>query len=346
MGTSPLRTEARPIEGYDVVGDVHGHHDVLVRLLARMGYDESHGVWRHPTRKAVFLGDLIDRGAHQVETIRLVQRMVAVGEAQIVLGNHEYNAVAYATEWPDRPGSYARPHDEKNRRQHHRFLEETEFGSDLHRELVEWFCTIPLWLELELNGQRLRVVHACWNDGEMEVLRGALDRGLTLNESAVLATSTRGSREYEALELVLKGPEIDMGGRVYLDKGQHERRRARLRWWNAKARTLRDAALVPWNVTAPDGGAFAPLPDDPIDLKHTYVSDVPVVVGHYWEKPPARLWSPKVACVDYSVAADGALAAYRWSAERDPSLDNIVMVPTAEAESTDEPGEAGGPDTD
>jgi len=76
-----------------------------------------------------------------------------------------------------------------------------------------------------------------------------------------------------------------------------------------------------------------------------YVSDVPVVVGHYWERPPAKLWSPKVACVDYSVAARGALAADRWSGENDLSIENVVMVPTTEAESTDEPGEPGGPET-
>ena len=48
--------------GFDVIGDVHGHADRVRGLLARMGYAERHGVWAHPRRTAVFVGDLIDRG--------------------------------------------------------------------------------------------------------------------------------------------------------------------------------------------------------------------------------------------------------------------------------------------
>ncbi len=55
---------------FDVIGDVHGHADRLRRLLASMGYAERHGVWSHPDRTAVFLGDLIDRGPGQLDTLR------------------------------------------------------------------------------------------------------------------------------------------------------------------------------------------------------------------------------------------------------------------------------------
>ncbi len=46
---------------YDIIGDVHGHADVLVALLRKLGYRERAGAWRHPERTAVFLGDFIDR---------------------------------------------------------------------------------------------------------------------------------------------------------------------------------------------------------------------------------------------------------------------------------------------
>jgi hypothetical protein len=122
--------------GFDVIGDVHGHADRLQRLLARMGYAERHGVWVHPDRTAVFLGDLIDRGPGQLETLRLVRAMVEAGSAQIVLGNHEFNAVAYATVDPVR-FDYCRPHSDKNNGQHEAFLSDVPFGSPLHRSIID-----------------------------------------------------------------------------------------------------------------------------------------------------------------------------------------------------------------
>ena len=51
-----------------------------------------------------------------------MKAMVDTGSAQIVMGNHEFNAVAYATEHPAGSGQYLRPHNEKNNFQHQSFL--------------------------------------------------------------------------------------------------------------------------------------------------------------------------------------------------------------------------------
>ena len=80
---------------YDVIGDVHGHADRLTGLLRTMGYAETNGAWRCTGRQAIFIGDLIDRGTQQLETIDIARRMVDAGSAQITLGNHEFNAIAY-----------------------------------------------------------------------------------------------------------------------------------------------------------------------------------------------------------------------------------------------------------
>lgn len=61
--------------GLDVVGDVHGEYDALVRLLTKMGYARRDGAWRHPERQAVFVGDLIDRGDEQAKVVTLVREM-------------------------------------------------------------------------------------------------------------------------------------------------------------------------------------------------------------------------------------------------------------------------------
>ena len=77
---------------FDIIGDVHGCGDELVELLGTLGYapDADSPVWRHPAgRKAVFLGDLVDRGPRVPDVLRLVMAMVAGGTALAVPGNHD-----------------------------------------------------------------------------------------------------------------------------------------------------------------------------------------------------------------------------------------------------------------
>ena len=79
---------------YDVIGDVHGHADRLEALLQKMGYSHRAGAWRHPERTAIYVGDLIDRGPHQVRTLEMVRAMIDAGSARATMGNHEFNAIA------------------------------------------------------------------------------------------------------------------------------------------------------------------------------------------------------------------------------------------------------------
>lgn len=76
---------------FDIIGDVHGCYDELLELLASLGYQpDAVTSRRHPDgRKAVFVGDLVDRGPRVVETVSLVQRMVASGQALCAPGNHD-----------------------------------------------------------------------------------------------------------------------------------------------------------------------------------------------------------------------------------------------------------------
>ena len=89
---------------FDIIGDVHGCFDELVALLERLGYritpasaDHSNGndyVVAHPEgRKAVFVGDLVDRGPGVVNVLKLVMSMVAGDTALCVAGNHESKLV-------------------------------------------------------------------------------------------------------------------------------------------------------------------------------------------------------------------------------------------------------------
>jgi hypothetical protein len=84
---------------FDIIGDVHGCADELLELLVRLGYrpagtlavlGRDTPLYGHPEgRKAVFLGDLVDRGPRILDTVRIVQVMVSQGTALCVPGNHD-----------------------------------------------------------------------------------------------------------------------------------------------------------------------------------------------------------------------------------------------------------------
>ncbi len=92
----PLWTNRKDEVGpFDIIGDVHGCFDELVELLKKLGYEISNQqdggtIVKHPQdRKAVFVGDYVDRGPKIVEVLRLVMEMQKVGMAICVPGNHD-----------------------------------------------------------------------------------------------------------------------------------------------------------------------------------------------------------------------------------------------------------------
>lgn len=81
---------------FDIVGDVHGCVDELVDLLAKLGYEvgPERVSARHPEgRRAIFVGDLVDRGPDTPGVLRLVMGMVREGSALCAPGNHEARLV-------------------------------------------------------------------------------------------------------------------------------------------------------------------------------------------------------------------------------------------------------------
>jgi protein phosphatase len=77
---------------FDIIGDVHGCCRELCDLLKKLGYDvdEENFSASHPEgRKAIFLGDLCDRGPQNVEVLTLVMNMVSAETAYCIAGNHD-----------------------------------------------------------------------------------------------------------------------------------------------------------------------------------------------------------------------------------------------------------------
>jgi len=74
---------------FDIIGDIHGCFDELTMLLDKLGYRNRSNYYTHPAgRKAVFPGDLTDRGPRSMDSFRLVKAMVDSGNALYIPGNH------------------------------------------------------------------------------------------------------------------------------------------------------------------------------------------------------------------------------------------------------------------
>lgn len=91
----PMWTNRRNEHGpFDIIGDVHGCFDELQDLMTTLGYSvqrngEGFHVGVPESRKAIFLGDLVDRGPIIPDVLRLVMSMVEAGTAMCVPGNHD-----------------------------------------------------------------------------------------------------------------------------------------------------------------------------------------------------------------------------------------------------------------
>ncbi len=303
---------------YDLIGDIHGHADELIQLLHALGYQEVQGVYKHAERKVIFLGDFIDRGPQIRQVLDIVRPMVEGGYALAVMGNHEFNALAFHTEHVQRKEAYLRRRDNKNIRQHSQTILQL---TDKHlASSIEWFGTLPMWLNLD----GLRVVHACWDDKAMATIRAARPNDDVITSDFLHAACDPENGLFDAVEIILKGKEAELPpGKSFVDKEGHIRTATRTRWYmSPHDQTYRTYALTD------KIDCDAPLEQQVIDAAAPYPFDAkPVFVGHYWMSgSQPQLLAQNVACVDYSVAKSGFLCAYRWHGEQQLSNGNFFWV--------------------
>ena len=307
------------MSGYDIIGDIHGNGAKLTALLKSLDYHlDAGGSHRHPEgRTAVFAGDLIDRGEEHREVLDTVKAMVDAGSALIVMGNHEFNAVCYATAHPDLEGLHLREHNQKNEEQHESFLR--AFPDDERVEWIEWFKGLPLWLDLD----GVRVVHACWHQESIDLLANVLGGNTLRNLGQWVEASDKDTKIGQAIEIILKNPEIEVTvyGLPKFFTGKTLRSEARVRWWAPEVNSIADLIDMPEGTKQENGEPYPSILDTPFrgdETSFSYLGAEPVVYGHHWRSwgPKEHLdWTPKTACVDFSAGKDGPLVAYRWSGE-------------------------------
>ena len=302
---------------FDLIGDIHGQSDKLKELLSRLGYRPQSGSWRHAEgRRVVFLGDYIDRGPGVREALQIVRGMAEAGDALAIMGNHEYNAICYATS--DGAGGWLRDHGDKNTNQLAETLAQFADREAEWAQWLGWFKQLPL--ALDLGG--IRAVHACWDARRFKLVNG---RKLT-DEAFLRVAAKKRTPEHRAVENLLKGPELSLPeGCFVMDKGGVPRRSIRVRWWALEeTMTIGELAMPPGSLVdgrSPEAWRIRNLPGYDSGEK-------PVFFGHYWLAPDAAKapLAVNVACLDFSAASGGPLVAYRWEGEKELRESGFISV--------------------
>ncbi|MAD45213.1 MAG: serine/threonine protein phosphatase [Oceanospirillaceae bacterium] len=299
-------------QGYDLIGDIHGCGNTLIELLEQLGYSKRNGIYQHPKRKVVFLGDIVDRGPHIRLACHIVRDMVDAGHADIVMGNHEYNLVTYLSEAP--PGMrqpFLRPHTARNNFIVEQSIKQFEDHPHEFNEFLDWFIDLPLFLEYE----HFRVVHACWDQAMVdEYLRRYGNNHIT-REMLPESVNT-DSFLYKFLDRSLRGTSLKLpDGRSMTAKDGMVRQFFRTKFWAQDPQKYSDVVFQP-----------DPLPED---IEHGILSadekeqllfygpqEKPLFIGHYWMQGIPAPIVPNIACLDYSAVKYGRLVAYRMDTER------------------------------
>jgi len=302
--------------GYDIIGDIHGHADELIQLLDRLGYNLEEDVYTHPSRQAIFLGDFIDKGPKQKEVLKVVMPMVKQGSALAVMGNHEFNALAFHTPHPHQPGQWLRERKDNNIKQHIAFLQEflgKEDPADPYSlpNVLAFFKTLPIWLETD----HLRIVHACWSEEYIAKLTPLLAEDRTLDDAFLLEATTKETLPYEGIETLLKGVEYTLSEDLaIIDNYGKERTEVRIKWWLNQGDTVEHVALSIGGSGLSENVKNHHVPTEA--FPGYAENQKPLFIGHYWLTVPPKRLAHNVACLDYSVANNGHLVAYRWDGEQ------------------------------
>jgi hypothetical protein len=317
-----------PVEGYDLIGDVHGCAMTLERLLQKLGYRKHQGVYENSKRRVIFVGDIIDRGPRIREALALVYSMVQKGSAHMVLGNHEFNAITYCTKMPFLAlgkTDYLRAHTPNHTRQISETLEQFSNYAAEWQEYVQWFRSLPLFMEFGNNnaGNAFRVVHACWDHELIDIHKERFGNG-HFDAQFVIETAQKNSLAARIKQRLTSGVDMPLPlGVSVLSSDGYERNSFRTKFWEHNAQTYGELLFQP-----------DPLPHviakERISKHHRAqmvnygLSEPPLFVGHYWLKGKPKPIANNIACLDYSAVKYGRLVAYRMDGEQQLQAKNFV----------------------
>lgn len=302
---------------YDIIGDIHGEYKLLVKLFTEMGYQPKENGFYHPTRKAIFIGDFINRGDHVRATVRMIKSMVEEGDAMAILGNHEFAAILYTT--IDKKGYHLRRHIPKYKLPLMKTLKDYQNHEQEWIDTVKWMRTLPFFIEVD----GIRIVHGGWSDEHIEILKSEIGDAGKLKKR-FLKKFLNDKSLYNTVNRIMKGAELVLPDNLIVkDTKGFSRRKLRVKWWEPlEGKTFQQASF---------GNRFV-LPDYTIPKEitfpmETYPDNAPIVfMGHYCLKDTNLIIRDNICCVDNCVIRNNKLTAYRWSGEKKLDADHLFQI--------------------
>lgn len=318
---------------YDIIGDVHGYLSELEHLLRKMDYSVKRGVWSHPTRKAIFVGDFVNRGADSKGVISLVRKMVEHGSGFAILGNHELNAICYFT-YNSKGSPIRRPSlslaEELDAIRIQYQTDLYEANRLLFKDDIKWLRTLPLFLDFG----EFRVAHAYWDDEAVEVAKKAHDDG-RLRKSYLRKLIDKHTLESIAINKLTRGIEYILPHDLIIKCNKGIKRGSfRVKWWQSvEGKTFRESHfgnkfLLP-DLTMPKEffDSESPYFQPAYSIYHSHLPFL--FVGHYCLGGGKNQFpTNNICCVDSCVASGGVLSAYRYDLG-DTKLEASKMISVA-----------------
>lgn len=293
---------------YDIIGDIHGCADSLENLLLKLGY-KPHGKGYHfhggesgIARQVIFLGDIIDRGSQVVRSLEIVKTMVDAGDAQMVLGNHEFSAIAYFTQVND---DFLRPHTARSKQQIQKTLDQFSGQSELLGMYLDWFQTLPLFLEFD----NFRVVHACWDQKLIDQYQIAFSSHC-LSIDRVKECVDSNSLSARVIDRLTRGISLKLPDQQeILGRDGYRRRSFRVNFWSENAETYEDVRFQPDHLPVELKARKLSI-NEHKKMVHYSTHEKLLFVGHYWLEGKPKPVADNIVCLDYSAVSNGQLVAY------------------------------------
>lgn len=304
---------------YDIIGDVHGHAKLLKKLLSKLGYSERGNSFFHRERKAVFVGDFINRGSQIRETISIIRDMVENDNALAILGNHEVNAIIYYLK--DEKGNRLVPRLNKSNLSLIKTIQQFNSSPNEWKSHRKWLRTLPFFLDLD----SIRVVHACWMDENINKIKEKLGGVERIKKSVFRDIFTDPECELgKCITESTKGISLKLPNDLKLrDNYGVLKQQFRMKWWKEpvgktfRSLSFENRSKLPKYTVPPEIiPKFTPYPDD-----------APIVFfGHYCKAMGPHIIRDNVCCVDSCVTGTKSLTAYFWQGEEKLKSKNLITV--------------------
>lgn len=295
------------MEGFDIIGDIHGYANILEFALKEMGYKNRSGAYMHPTRQAIFVGDLINKGPDIKSTVEIVKAMVESGSAQCIIGNHEWNLLRLL--------KFSGKNDPDALRESDLLaqcvttLDSYRYDQSALSELKQWIGQLPLYIE----NQYFRVVHAAWLPEDIDWLEKTYGPAPAAMD-CIEAASNPSSNTSKVLQRLLNGVEWPF---LSLNQGhsdtEPELELHRMAWWlnPDKAGQMEDL------IVRSQDREIIPVNESKYRERFNGYPEtaIPLFLGHYCLTDETGLQAHNVFCTDWCIYKNEALTVYRWSGE-------------------------------